>query len=138
MSDIVPKNTLKEQPGKEMRIMEKGTVVQLKECIKILERYNQQNYGGSSLDTFHIHRERKHQPTPYRHNTATHLPNPTRGRPQKSGSHNPHTTRPPKEHAQRMQDIPQMCRTNLPKISYHTHHLPKMLPKKTFIVQERP
>ena len=40
MSDIVPKNTLKEQPGKEMRIREKGTVVQLKECIKILERYN--------------------------------------------------------------------------------------------------
>ena len=40
MSDIVPKNTLKEQPGKEMRIGEKGTVVQLKECIKILERYN--------------------------------------------------------------------------------------------------
>ena len=64
------------------------------------------------------------------------------------------TTRPPKEHAQRMQDIPaqgrdckgntqpkeynktsltgssQRCRTNLPKTSYHTHHLPKMLPKK--------
>ena len=39
-SNIVPKNTLKEQPGKEMRIRGKGTVVQLKECIKILERYN--------------------------------------------------------------------------------------------------
>ena len=35
MSDTVPKNTLKEQPGKELRIREKGTVVQLKECIKI-------------------------------------------------------------------------------------------------------
>ena len=40
MSDIVPNNTLKEQPGKEMIIREKGTVVQLKKCIKILERYN--------------------------------------------------------------------------------------------------
>ena len=37
---MVLKNTLKEQQGKEMRIREKGTVVQLKECIKILERYN--------------------------------------------------------------------------------------------------
>ena len=40
MSDIVPNNTFQEQPGKEMRIREKGAVVQLKECIKILERYN--------------------------------------------------------------------------------------------------
>ena len=40
MSDIVPKNTLKEQPGKEMKIGEKETVVQLKGCIKILERDN--------------------------------------------------------------------------------------------------
>ena len=39
LSDIVPKNVLKEQPGKEMRIREKETVVQFKECIKILERY---------------------------------------------------------------------------------------------------
>ena len=65
MSDIVPKNTLKEQPGKEMRILKgKGTVVQLKECIKILERYNQQNCVGISEGaaqiSFHIHRERKH------------------------------------------------------------------------------
>ena len=30
---------------------------------------------------------------------------PFRGLPQKSGGHNPHTTCPPKEHAQRMQDI---------------------------------
>ena len=37
---MVPKNTLKEQPGKEMRIRKNGTVVRLKECIKILERYN--------------------------------------------------------------------------------------------------
>ena len=85
---------------------------------------------------------------------ATHLLNPTKGRPQKSGGHNPHTTCSPKEHTQRMQDIPnqgrdcqgttqskeynktsptgssQRCRTNLPKTTYHTHHLPKMLPKK--------
>ena len=40
MSDIVPKNTLKEQPGKEIGIREKGTVVQLKECTKILERHS--------------------------------------------------------------------------------------------------
>ena len=40
------------------------------------------------------------------HIDTTHLPVPTRGQPQKSGGHNPHTTHPPKEHAQRMQDIP--------------------------------
>ena len=40
MSDIVPKNTLKEQPSKEMKIGGKETVVQLKEYIKISERYN--------------------------------------------------------------------------------------------------
>ena len=40
MSDIVPKNTLKEKPGKEIMVGEKGTVIQLKECTKILERYN--------------------------------------------------------------------------------------------------
>ena len=34
MSDIVPKNTLKEQPGKKMRIAEIGTVVQLKTVLK--------------------------------------------------------------------------------------------------------
>ena len=32
----------------------------------------------------------------------------------------------------------QRCRTNQPKTSYHTHHLPKMLPKKTHLEQERP
>ena len=35
MSDIVPKTTLKEQPGKKMRTGEIGTVVQLKECVKL-------------------------------------------------------------------------------------------------------
>ena len=46
MSDIVPKNSLKEQPGMKMRIGEIGTVVQLKDCIKILERYNLRKLWG--------------------------------------------------------------------------------------------
>ena len=46
MSDIVPKNSLKEQPGRKMRIGEIRTVVQLKDCIKILERYNLRKLWG--------------------------------------------------------------------------------------------
>ena len=40
MSDINPKNILKEQSCKEMKIREKEKVFQLKECTTILERYN--------------------------------------------------------------------------------------------------
>ena len=82
MSDIVPKNTLKEQPGKEMTIGEKETVVQLGECTKFY-RYTINKIGGISERaaqiTFHIHRERKHQPTPYKHHVATRPLNPRRG-----------------------------------------------------------
>ena len=78
---MVPENTFKEQPGKEMKIGGKGTVVQLKEYIKKVKRDTTDKIVGvypREHSRHHIASKQRENTNPHHIGTtpATHRPSP--------------------------------------------------------------
>ena len=137
-------------------------MVQLKECVKFLERYSQQNCRGISegaaQTSYDIHRERRNLPTPYRHHTGHTSAEPhqrpttthTQTAHQKS-THDGRRTSPPKAEISRgtpsrkrtgtTRHLQQACPRGL-GLTHQRHPItptiPQIGPLKNHLKQERP